>query len=292
MTNLGTHFSMKSSILITGCSSGIGYYCATRLQEEGYKVFATARNDLDVQKLKAEGLRSHKLDLTDSQSIKECLAWVYSQTNGQIDALFNNGAYGQPGAVEDLSRAVLRDQFETNLFGTHELTCEVLKTMRKQGHGRIIQNSSVLGLITLKYRGAYNASKFALEGLTDTLRQELTGTGIHVSLIEPGPIESDFRKNAYQAFKENIEVYESAHQSVYEAVERRLAKEDHTRTKDPFTLGPEAVYKPLLHALQSRKPKSRYYVTTPTWIFGILRRLLPTSWLDFILNRVSDDENK
>lgn len=292
MTNLGTHFSMKSSILITGCSSGIGYYCAKRLQEEGYKVFATARNDLDVQKLKAEGLRSHKLDLTDSQSIKECLAWVYSQTNGQIDALFNNGAYGQPGAVEDLSRAVLRDQFETNLFGTHELTCEVLKTMRRQGHGRIIQNSSVLGLITLKYRGAYNASKFALEGLTDTLRQELTGTGIHVSLIEPGPIESDFRKNAYQAFKENIEVYESAHQSVYEAVERRLAKEDRTRTKDPFTLGPEAVYKPLLHALQSRKPKSRYYVTTPTRIFGILRRLLPTSWLDFILNRVSDDENK
>ena len=280
------------SVLITGCSSGIGYYCAKALKQEGYQVFATARKEEDVQKLREQGFLSYQLDLNSTQSIDEALSCVLEETGGTIDALFNNGAYGQPGAVEDLSREVLRNQFETNLFGTHELTCKVIKIMRKQGRGRIIQNSSVLGLITLKYRGAYNASKFALEGLTDTLRQELQGSNIHISLIEPGPVESDFRKNAYQAFKENITTDGSAHQSVYEAVELRLSKQDSDRKKDPFTLGPESVYKPLLHAITSKKPKARYYVTTPTWIFGILRRVLSTRLLDWILVRVSDDENK
>ncbi|EAR62127.1 SDR family oxidoreductase [Neptuniibacter caesariensis] len=280
------------SVLITGCSSGIGYYCAKALKQEGYQVFATARKEEDVQKLREQGFLSYQLDLNSTQSIDEALSCVLEQTDGTIDVLFNNGAYGQPGAVEDLSREVLRNQFETNLFGTHELTCKVIKIMRKQGRGRIIQNSSVLGLITLKYRGAYNASKFALEGLTDTLRQELQGSNIHISLIEPGPVESDFRKNAYQAFKENITTDDSAHQSVYEAVELRLSKQDSDRKKDPFTLGPESVYKPLLHAMTSKKPKARYYVTTPTWIFGILRRVLSTRMLDWILVRVSDDENK
>ncbi len=280
------------SILITGCSTGIGYHCAHALRDEGFLVFATARSYDDVERLKDEGFISTQLDLNSSESIEQALDWVLEQTGGQLDALFNNGAYGQPGAVEDLSREVLRQQFETNLFGTHELTCKVIKVMRKQGHGRIVQNSSVLGLITLQYRGAYNASKFALEGLTDTLRQELHHTNIHVSLIEPGPIESDFRKNAYSAFKENITIEGSAHQDVYETVEQRLAKAPDQRQKDPFTLGPDAVYKALRHALLSDKPKARYYVTTPTWIFGILRRLLPDCLLDMILRRVSDDENK
>lgn len=280
------------TILITGCSSGIGYYCAKELHHKGYTVFATARRQEDVLKLKEEGLNALQLDLNDSDSISATLSELITITGGKLDVLFNNGAYGQPGAVEDLSRDVLRDQFEANLFGTHELTCKVLKAMRKQGHGRIIQNSSVLGLITLKYRGAYNASKFALEGLTDTLRQELDGTNIHISLIEPGPIESNFRVNAYKAFKQNIVIEGSAHQEVYEAVERRLAKQSTKRKKDPFTLGPEAVLKPLIHAIESNKPRARYYVTTPTWLFGILRRILPTSALDWILNRVSDDENQ
>ncbi len=280
------------SILITGCSSGIGLYCAEALQAEGYRVFATARKEDDVQKLQEAGHIALQLDLNSSESINAALAEVLKQTGGTLDALFNNGAYGQPGAVEDLSRAVLRAQFETNLFGTHELTCKVIKIMRQQGHGRIIQNSSVLGLIALKYRGAYNASKFALEGLTDTLRQELDGSDIFVSLIEPGPIESDFRKNAYAAFKRHIPIEGSAHQDVYRAVEKRLAQQDAARKQDPFTLGPEAVYKPLLHALTSRKPKARYYVTAPTWIFSILRRLIPTGWLDWILRKVSDGENK
>ncbi len=284
--------STMQSILITGCSTGIGYYCAQALHKDGYKVFATARNRDDVENLKAEGFLSTQLDLDSSDSIDAALKWVLAQTGGELDALFNNGAYGQPGAVEDLTRDVLRAQFETNLFGTHELTCKALKIMREQGYGRIIQNSSVLGLITLKYRGAYNASKFALEGLTDTLRLELEGSPISISLIEPGPIESDFRKNAQIAFKENIDTQQSAHKHIYEAVNKRLANEQKTQKKDPFTLGPEAVYKALKHALESTNPKARYYVTLPTWLFSILRRVLPTQALDWVLKKISNTENK
>ncbi len=282
----------QKSILITGCSSGIGHHAAHTLQGLGYRVFACVRKTEDVERLKQQGLKdAYQLDLDSSESIQQAVDWILEQTGGTLDALFNNGAYGQPGAVEDLTRDVLRQQFESNLFGWHELTCKVLPIMRKQGHGRIIQNSSVLGLITLKYRGAYNASKFALEGLTDTLRQELHGTNIHISLIEPGPITSQFRDNAYQQFKANIDQENSAHKATYQAVDRRLAKKE-GKSKDPFTLGPEAVTKRLIHALEHKRPKARYYVTFPTYLFGGLRRLLSSSMLDRVLLRVSGDENK
>lgn len=283
---------MTKEILITGCSTGIGYETAHQLRLRGYRVFATARKPEDVERLQKEGLEACLLDLDSSESITAALDWVLEQTGGTLYALFNNGAYGQPGAVEDLTRDVLRQQLETNLLGWHELTCKVLPIMRKQGYGRIIQNSSVLGLITLKYRGAYNCSKFALEGLTDTLRQELHGSNIFVSLVEPGPITSQFRVNAYEAFKANIDAEHSAHKSVYEAVDRRLAKKDLERGNDPFTLGPEAVVKRVVHALESKRPKERYYVTVPTYLFAYLRRILSARWLDYILRRVSDDENK
>ena len=284
--------SYLKTILITGCSSGIGLHVATRLKADGYRVFATARKAKDVEKLTALGFEAHLLDLDSSESIQQAVAWVLSSTQGKLYALFNNGAYGQPGAVEDLTRDVLRQQFETNLFGWLELTNLLIPVMRKQGTGRIIQNSSVLGLITLKYRGAYNASKFALEGLTDTLRQELHGSGIHVSLVEPGPITSAFRENAYAMFKKNIEINGSAHQTTYEAVERRLAKKTDLNEKDAFTLSPEAVYTKVLHALESSKPKARYYVTFPTYLFAYLRRILSAEMLDRVLRKISDDENK
>ena len=203
--------------------------------------------------------------------------------------LFNNGAYGQPGAVEDLSTDVLRDVFETNFFGWHELTCRVLPVMRRQGYGRIIQNSSVLGLVALKWRGAYNASKFALEGLTDTLRMEISGSGVYVSLIEPGPIESRFRQNSYAAFKANIDVENSVHRETYRRVEARLAKDG---SSEPFTLPSEALLDKVVHALQSRRPKPRYYVTVPTYAFGFLRRVLSTRWLDAALKSVSSGEHR
>ncbi|WP_315979808.1 SDR family NAD(P)-dependent oxidoreductase [Aliamphritea spongicola] len=217
---------MNKSILITGCSTGIGYHVAKQLSQRGYQVFATTRKAEDVARLNNEGLNSFQLDLDNSESIQLATDWVLEQTNGKLYALFNNGAYGQPGAIEDLSREVLREQLETNLLGWHELTCKLLPVMRQQGEGRIIQNSSVLGLITMKFRGAYNTSKFALEGYSDTLRQELDGTGIHVSLIEPGPVRSEFRANAYAKFLANINIENSPFRSTYEGVISRLSNTD------------------------------------------------------------------
>ncbi|UTW12828.1 SDR family NAD(P)-dependent oxidoreductase [Marinobacterium rhizophilum] len=283
---------MEKSILITGCSSGIGHHVALGLRQRGYRVFATARKPEDVDHLREQGLESCQLDVDDSGSIDSAVAWVLEQTGGSLYALFNNAGFGQPGAVEDVSRQALREQFETNLFGAHELACKVLPAMRRQGQGRIIQHSSVLGLITLKYRGAYNASKFALEGLSDTLRQELHGSGIQVSLIETGPVISHFRDNAYAKFKQNIDRSNSPHRDTYAAVEQRLAALGDSGKKDPFTLRPEAVLVKVLHALEAHQARPRYYVTTPTHIFGTLRRLLPTRALDWVLRAVADRENR
>lgn len=271
------------TILITGCSTGIGYTTAVGLKKRGHNVIATARNPKDVIRLQQEGFTAIRLDLADSDNIQQAVGLAVELTGGKIDALFNNGAFGQPGAVEDLSRDVLRFQFETNLFGTHELTNLIIPLMRKQGHGRIIYNSSVLGFVAMTYRGAYNASKFALEGLADTLRLELYGTNIHISLIEPGPILSDFRKNAFALYKKNIDPTHSHHQETYKAMEARLQKEG---AAAPFTLPAFAVTEKVIHALEARQPKMRYYVTFPTYLFAFLKRILPMSWLDALLRKV------
>lgn len=273
------------SVLITGCSSGIGRCLAEGLHQRGYRVFATARKAGDVEALTELGLEALPLDLASSVSIQQAVEEVLTRTGGRIYALINNGAYGQPGAVEDLSRDLLRIQFETNLFGTHELTTRVLPAMRMAGEGRILQISSVLGLAAMAYRGAYNASKYALEGLSDTLRLELRGTNIHVSLIEPGPIRSRFRENALAAFRANIDIEHSIHHRLYASVLKRL---EGRKGRMPFTLGPEAVLDKSLHALESPKPRPRYYVTVPTYIFAWCKRLLPIRWLDNILYRAGD----
>lgn len=276
---------MNSSrtLLITGCSSGIGYTTAVELKKRGHNVIATARKKEDVSRLQQEGFTAIQLDLADSNSIRQAVDSAIKLTDGKIDALFNNGAFGQPGAVEDLTRDVLRFQFETNLFGTHELTNLIIPLMRKQGHGRIIYNSSILGFVAMTYRGAYNASKFALEGLADTLRLELHGSNIHISLIEPGPILSDFRKNAFALYKQNIDPTHSHHKETYKVMEARLQKEG---AAAPFTLPAEAVAKKVIHALEARRPRMRYYVTFPTYLFAFLKRILPMSWLDVLLSKV------
>ena len=273
-------------ILITGCSSGIGRCAAELLKRRGYHVVATARKLEDVAQLQADGFEAVQLDLADSESIQSAFTAVMTLTDGKLYGLFNNGAYGQPGAVEDLSREVLRAQFETNVFGWHELTNLVIPIMRQQGEGRIVQNSSILGLVAMPFRGAYNASKFALEGLTDTLRLELSGSNVHCSLIEPGPILSRFRANAFAAFKQNIDATKSVHQSKYQNMLARLETEG---AAVPFTLPAEAVVKKLIHALESPRPKSRYYVTVPTHLFGFLRRVLPTRLLDRLLMKAGGD---
>jgi NAD(P)-dependent dehydrogenase (short-subunit alcohol dehydrogenase family) len=277
------------AVLITGCSSGIGEHVALALKARGYRVFATARRGECVARLKNEGLEALRLDLDDSASIQSAVREVLARTGGRLYALFNNGAYGQPGAVEDLSRQALRAQLETNLLGWLELTNAVIPAMRRQGEGRIIQNSSVLGLVGMRLRGAYVCSKFAIEGLSDVLRQELHGSGIRVVLIEPGPIRSRFRANAFLAYRRFIRPRQSYWRQTYERAERRLSD---SRREAPFTLGPEAVLKAVVRALEARRPRARYRVTVPTHLFATLKCLLPTPVMDFILRMVSRGENR
>ncbi|MCG7588290.1 SDR family oxidoreductase [Photobacterium sp. OFAV2-7] len=273
---------MKETILITGCSSGIGRFCAEQLHKAGYNVVASCRSQEDVAALKQQGLNCIQLDLDDTDSIQQAIEACLALTGGRLDVLFNNAAYGQPGALEDLPTQALRQQFETNVFGWHELTRAVIPVMLKQGSGKIVQNSSVLGLVAMKYRGAYNASKFALEGYTDTLRLELQDTPLHVSLIEPGPIESHFRENAKLKFEQHIDMAASRHHASYKQTLDRLGK---SSPSSKFTLAPDAVLKPLQAIIDSERPKPRYYVTQPTHIFGFLRRILPVSWLDQLLSK-------
>ncbi|MDF2155933.1 SDR family oxidoreductase [Vibrio sp. CAU 1672] len=275
---------MKKSVLITGCSTGIGYTCAHALHDRGFHVIASCRQLADVERLQQEGLTCIQLDLNDPDNIRRGVKQALHLADGNLYGVFNNGAYGQPGALEDLPTEALRAQFETNFFGWHHLIREVLPHMRRQGQGRIIQNSSVLGFAAMKYRGAYNASKYALEGWTDTLRLELANTNIRVSLIEPGPIETHFRHNALRAFEQWIRVEHSPHQAAYEAQRQRL---QNSKSNNAFVLPAEACVEPVLHALTHPKPKTRYRITTPTKVFAVLKRLLPTVWLDAILKRAA-----
>ncbi len=274
---------MQKTILITGCSSGIGYDTAHYLHKNGYRVFASARKSEDVRRLQEEGLDAYLLDVTKPETITQTLESVLEQTKGTLYAVFNNAGYGQPGAVEDIPTQVLKEQFETNLFGLHEVTRQVLPIMRAQGYGRIIQHSSVLGLISLRFRGAYNASKYAIEGLCDTLRLELDKEDIHIITINTGPVHSDFRKNATKKYYEHIH----GHPTVFEdAYQKELLPYEGKKKRDPFTKDSDVVIANIVHALASKKPRARYYNTLATHLLGTLKRLLPTAILDKILLKV------
>jgi len=275
------------NILITGCSSGIGQCVAYGLKSLGYRVIASARNPVDVNRLQNEGFSTLLLDVANSESIHTAVDELKNLCNGELYAVFHNGAYGQSGAVEDLNRKTLEKQFATNVFGWIELTNALIPLLRQQPSARIIFNSSVLGLIALPYRGAYNASKFAIEGFADTLRLELNPTNIDVCLIEPGPVESQFRQNALIALRANVDIINSVHAKKYQKQIKRMEK---VGPSAPFTLPADAVLKKVVHALESRRPKPRYYVTFPTYLFGTLRRILPTRWLDKVLLYVSKSE--
>ncbi len=277
--------SSQKTILITGCSSGIGYDAAHGLKRRGWRVFATCRKQEDCDRLESEGLESFLLDYDDEASIEAAVQETLERTGGTLDAVFNNGAYGTPGLLEDLPTAALRANFETNFFAQHELTRRLMPVFRKQGHGRILMNSSILGFAALPWRGAYNATKYAMEGWADTLRLELDGTGIHVILIEPGPITSRIRQNSIPHFEKWIDYKASARVDDYNArmLPRLYAKTD---KPDPFELPASEVTRVVHDALTLLKPKARYRITTPTKVIAILKRLLPTRWLDRLLLKV------
>lgn len=274
---------MTKSILITGCSSGIGYDAAHGMRAAGWHVFASCRSQADCDRLASKGFDAPRIDYADPASIEAGLADVLGVTGGTLDVLFNNGAYGIPGAVEDLPRDALRAIFETNVFGVHDLTTRVLAVMRAQGSGRVVQNSSVLGLVAMRWRGAYVASKFALEGLTDTMRLEMSDTPIKIITIEPGPVTSSIRVKSIPHFEKWINWENSPRRAQYEAsLNKRLYSD---RGPDKFELPASAVTAKLLRACTQPNPKPRYYVTTPTYLMGFLRRILTSRGLDWVLGK-------
>ena len=269
-----------SNIVITGCSSGIGLETALYLKERFVTVYPTARDPKDVEKLKALGFEhAMQLDVREAEQIQTAIKSVLLE-EGYIDVWFNNAGYGQPGAIEDVSTDVLREQFETNVFGIHECTRQIIPVMREQGYGKIIQHSSVLGLISLFGRGAYNASKYAIEGLTDTLRLELKGTGIYAVLLNTGPITSHFRENAMKKLIENVDIEHSVFREKY----RQSLHAD--KSDVPFNEEAVAVAKVVYEIILAEKPKPRYYITKATYLLGYLKRLLSTSALDRILQKI------
>ncbi|WP_010137659.1 SDR family NAD(P)-dependent oxidoreductase [Oceanicola sp. S124] len=277
---------MSKSILITGCSSGIGHDAAHGLKARGWRVFASVRNPADIARLQGEGLEALHLDYADQASIETAFAQVLAATGGTLDAVFNNGAFAIPGPAEDIPREAMRALFEVNFMGPHALNRLVIPVMRRQGGGRIVNCSSVLGLVAAPWRGAYNASKFALEGMTDTLRLELAGSGIHPILIEPGPIRTDFRKNAIRAFETWVDWEASDRADDYRAglLDMLYKRGPKYEGKARFELEPAAVTAKLIRALEDPRPRPRYMVTTPTYIAAIMRRALPARLADRMLS--------
>lgn len=274
----------QKSILITGCSSGIGHHVAHALKDRGWRVFATCRKPKDCARLESEGLESWRLDYEDPESIRTGFEQAIERTGGTLDALYNNGAYAIPGAVEDMPTDAFRACFEANFFGWHELTRLAIPVMRRQGYGRIVQCSSILGFCALRMRAPYIATKHALEGYTDVLRYELHGTGIDVVLLEPGPIDTRIRENSRTHYERWIDTEASPWKGFYaKIVHPRLYADD--LPEDGFELGCEATTAKLIHALESPRPKDRYFVTTPTYIVHWMKRLLPWSMVDAVLRR-------
>ncbi|MCB1476572.1 MAG: SDR family NAD(P)-dependent oxidoreductase [Rhodobiaceae bacterium] len=278
---------VNRTILITGASSGIGLASARTMKERGWRVFATARKPEDLAMLEGMGIEAVYLDYAEPLSIETCAKEVLERTGGTLDALFNNGAYAQPGALEDISADILRHQFEVNFIGWHALTRSLIPAMRAQGHGRIVQCSSVLGLIGMKFRGPYVSTKFALEGYCDVLRMELAPSNIRVCLIEPGPIRSRFVETALGHFRNNIDHDASPHRALY----RKRLDTMEGGGAALFKLEPEAVVTKLIHAVESDRPKARYRVTVPAHLFAYVRRLASTNLMDRLLSRISDEGN-
>ncbi|MBF9034905.1 SDR family NAD(P)-dependent oxidoreductase [Rhodobacterales bacterium HKCCE2091] len=276
---------MDRVLLITGCSSGLGEHAARAFRTRpGWRVIATARKEADVERLRAEGFDAEIMDMADEASIDAGFDAAMRLSGGRIDAVFNNAGFGLPGAVEDLPTGALREIFETNVIGLHHLTRRAIPVMRAQGAGRIVQHSSGFGRHVMRWRGAYNASKHALEGLTDTLRIELRGTGIRVITLNTGPIPSKFRVNSIPHFEKWVNWESSAVRAKYETELLPFLYQPGPRA--PFQREPQAVTNRLIHALESGNPHPRYHITPATHIAEALRRILPQRAIDAITARL------
>lgn len=287
ITSRKVRYIMAKKVFISGCSTGIGLYIAQTLQEDGFQVIASCRKPEDVERLQSLGLYTLQMDVDDSGSIQAAVKQLLDYTEGQLDVLINNAGYGQAGALEDISREVMQRQFQTNVFGLHELTKLIIPVMRKQGSGRIINISSVLGIVSLPFRGAYNASKYAVEGLSDTLRLELEPSGIWVSSIQPGPIESQFRDTVVDRSLQAVDIETSFFRKQYANM---LSHFKANKKNSKFTKGPEAVYKKVSHAIKAKRPRPSYSVTLAAHILILARRLMPARWFHRVLTRVSQQE--
>ncbi len=277
--------SPQPAVFITGTSSGIGYAAALHMKNCGWRVFSGARKSEDLERLAEEGFEAVSVDLARSDSVQEAADKVLRECDGNLAGLVNNAGYGQPGALEDLDREQMRRQFEVNVLGLQELTNAVLPSMIQQGSGRIVHISSVVGRVSLPFMGIYSASKFAVEALADAQRVELTGTGVRVSLVEPGPIHTQFSKNALGSVNDGIPSDTSRFADLYR---RELARRGGQREYRPFSLPPEAVAKKIEHALTARRPRRRYAVTLPAHLGSWMSRLAPDALLDAILVRTLD----
>jgi len=266
------------SVLVTGCSSGIGLAAAELLRSKGWRVFPTARKVADLDALKQSGFDAIKLDMASSESVRLAAEWVLSKNGGKLGAVVNNAGFGMPGAIEDLSRDAMRDQFEVNLFGLQELTNQLIPVFRKQGHGRIVNISSVVGRMSLPFMGIYSASKFALEAVSDALRVELSQDRIAVCLVEPGPIRTSFSTNCAGQGEKKLNAAGSRFGGAYKQYFEK--RRNGGMSEDRFRLPPEAVAQKILHALESPHPKIRYCVTLPAYLGSFAARFVPAALLD------------
>lgn len=271
------------NVVITGCSTGIGRAAAELMRSAGWRVIATARKTEDVQSLEAAGFIAVPLDVADADSVARAATVILEKVDGRVGTLVNNAGFGQVGALEDLSRAALEYQFQVNVIGLQDLTNRLLPAMRRQGCGRIVNISSVLGRVSLPFMGAYSATKFAVEAISDAMRVELRGSGIAVSLVEPGPIATAFRENVAARGHATLDPSTVHHRAYYERELKRRAEQN--RRPDPFTQPPEAVARKIRHALESARPKTRYKVTFPAYLGAALARLAPDWIIDAMMGK-------
>lgn len=272
---------ISRSVLITGCSSGIGLAAARYLRDRGWAVIPTARKPEDIQQLRAEGFNPVALDVTDSAAIQQAANDVLRLFGGNLGALVNNAGYGQPGAMEDMTRDAMRDQFEVNVFGLQELTNQLIPAFRRQGYGRIVNVSSVLGRVSLPFMGVYSASKFAVEAMSDAMRVELWKSGVAVSLVEPGPIETAFRKSSRERARTQQENFGRSHFEKY--YREQMGEAGTKKLSHMFMLSPESVARKIAHAIESPRPRRRYPVTAVAHMMEFLRAFVPDGMIDRLM---------